>query len=319
MPVAYIVAVACLHVAAGVLLVVAMGHWPMLVGFAGLAYALGMRHGFDADHIVAIDGTTRSLLAQRQRAQGVGFFFSLGHSTVVLLLALWIAHATEAAGRFLPTLRAIGGDVGLAASSAFMLLTAVLNLMIFRDTLHAADDPSASNESPRGGVMARLLGRVIRLVRRAPQMYFVGFAFGLGFDTASEVALLAIAATVGAHALPMLAVLVLPISFAAGMALVDTAEGMFMVRAYSWAQDEPARRARYNLVVTGFTAVAAVMVGAMEIANLSWLGGNVGSTVLGAAIAATFPMLWMIAALNAHVRRKSSVLQQAGSPPRRSN
>lgn len=270
-------AVAGLHAITALLLIGAQPHWAGVLGFAGIAYALGMRHGFDADHIVAIDGTARHLIARSRPAGGVGFFFSLGHSTVVLLLALWIARATQSTGRILPALRHAGGDVGLLVSSGFMLLVAALNVAIFRDTwraTHASTQNVAAREPRLGGVMTRVFGRLLRLIDRAPQMYFVGFLFGLGFDTATEIALLAIAATAAAHALPMRSVPVLPLAFAAGMALVDTAEGLCMVRAYAWAQDDPARRARYNLVITGFTAIAAVAIGLLQLSGVSLLGAG---------------------------------------------
>jgi high-affinity nickel-transport protein len=313
----YIAIVAVIHLVAALLFVGAVGQSPTLAGFAGLAYMLGMRHGFDADHIVAIDGTTRGLLARGRDANGVGLFFSLGHSTVVMILALWVAHATQRAGEMLPVLRAVGGDIGLAASSVFMLLTAALNIVIFRDTLHAVRHPEGNEYSapPSGGLMWRIFGRVLRTITRAPQMYFVGFVFGLGFDTASEIALLAISATAAVHALPLHAVLVLPLAFASGMALVDTAEGMFMVRAYGWAQDQPVRRLRYNLVVTGFTIAAALTIGAMQLANFAWSGVSFDSTLVGVTIVLVFPLAWLAAAVSARLRRRG--LQPRESAPQR--
>lgn len=303
----FIVVVALVHLIAGALLVTAQHSWPMIAGFAGVAYVLGMRHGFDADHIVAIDGTTRHLLSKRKNANGVGLYFSLGHSTVVLLLAMWIANAAQTARRELPLLRALGGEIGLATSSLFMLLMAVLNVVIFRDTLRASragDGPQASDRARigEGGLMSRIFGRALHLVRRAPEMYVVGFLFGLGFDTASEIALLAIAATAAAHALPIGAVLVLPLSFAAGMALVDTAEGFLMVRAYGWAQDQPTRRARYNLIVTGFTAVAAVMIGALELTGALGFPGPSDSAAISALVVLSIPILWFGAMAFARIR-----------------
>lgn len=312
----YFVAVALIHLVAALLFATSIGPSPMLAGFAGLAYVLGMRHGFDADHIVAIDGTTRGLLARGRNANGVGFYFSLGHSTVVMILALWVAHATERAGEMLPILRAVGGGIGIAASSAFMLLTAALNIVIFRDTLRAVRSPAGSEAAapPAGGLMWRVFGRVLRTITRAPQMYFVGFVFGLGFDTASEIALLAISATAAAHALPLRALLVLPLAFTSGMALVDTAECMFMVKAYGWAQNQPVRRLRYNLVVTGFTIAAALTIGAMQLANLAWSDVSFDSTAVGVTIVLVFPLAWLTAVLSARWRRRA--LQPRESAPR---
>jgi high-affinity nickel-transport protein len=305
MVLAFVLVVGVLHVVAAVLVIIARAHWPMILGFAGLAYTLGLRHAFDADHIVAIDGTTRRLVANGRRASGVGFYFSLGHSTVVLVLALWIAHAMQTGARELPLLRALGGDIGLAASSAFMLLMAVLNTIVFRDALQASRGGDDTTATPRVvGAMTRLFGRVLHLVDREPRMYFVGLLFGLGLDTASEVALLAIAATAGAGHLPMLAILALPIAFAAGMSLVDTAEGLMMVCAYGWAQHRPARRLRYNLVVTAFTALAAATIGALELSHFSWESAGISSTMVGFGIVGTFPIVWVVAALYGRIRRR---------------
>jgi high-affinity nickel-transport protein len=308
----YLAAVAVIHLVAALLFASSIGHSPMLASFAGLAYMLGMRHGFDADHIVAIDGTTRSLLSQKRDANGVGLYFSLGHSTVVMILAVWVAQATARAGEMLPFLRVVGGDVGLAASSLFMMITAALNIVIFRDTLRAVRNPEPSAaDAPSGGIMWRIFGRVLRTITRGPQMYLVGFVFGLGFDTASEVALLAIAATAGAHVLPMRAVLVLPLAFASGMALVDTAEGMFMVPAYGWAQDQPVRRLRYNLVVTGFTVAAALTIGAMQLASVAWSDISYNSTLIGVAIVSVFPLAWIAAVISGRLRRRAPRPQPA--------
>jgi high-affinity nickel-transport protein len=200
----------------------------------------------------------------------------------------------------LPFLDSFGGEVGLAASGLFMVLIAVVNVVLFRESLEASrrsDSGDAEVGRSPGGPMTRLFGRLLKLVNRPPQMYFVGLLFGLGMDTASEVAFLAIAATAGAGHLPMLSVLVLPLSFASGMAIVDTAEGLFMERAYLWAQDQPTRRIRYNLFITGFTAVAAAAIGAIEVSGMSRFGAPISSSAIGAMIVAVFPLAWMGAAL----------------------
>ena len=302
MVLALVLLVSALHLAAAALVVAAKLHWPMVLGFAGLAYALGLRHGFDADHIVAIDSTTRQLLARRRDATATGFCFSLGHSTVVLVLALWIAHATQKGAHAVPLVRALGSGLGLATSSVFMFLMAVLNAAIFRDTLSAVRRSETPRVASRPiGLSSRVFGRALAMVDRSSKMYVVGVLFGLGFDTATEIALLAISATAGARALPTAALLALPVAFAAGMALVDTAEGLFMVRAYAWAQYDPGRRARYNLVITGFTAVAAATIGAMELSNASWFGAPATSMVVGACITGAVGAIWMVAAIRARV------------------
>ena len=295
--------VAALHVLAGIALLVARPHWPFVLGFAGLAYTLGVRHAFDADHIVAIDGTTRHLLAQSLDATGVGFWFALGHSTVVMVLALWIAHATRVGAESIAVLRSLGGLFGLATSSAFLLLVAAVNIGIFADTLRAVRRADAIVEHKPFGFAARLFQRPLRMVRRPGNMYVVGFLFGLGLDTASEIALLAMSATAAAQALPTYAIVVLPLAFAAGMSLADSVEGSIIAKAYGWSQGDVVRRARYNLVVTGFTALAAVIVGALELSGLGQLGAPNQSTAIGAAVATVLLGAWGVSALLDVLRR----------------
>ena len=295
---AFAVAIVVVHVITGVLLVIARGHWPLALGFAGLAYVLGVRHAFDADHIVAIDGTTRSLLARGRNARGVGFWFSLGHSTVVLVLALWVAHAARAGARALPLLRSLGGILGVATSAAFMLIVAAINLGIFRDTLAAVRraDEGLAAASPRPfGLATRIFARVLTVVRRPIHMYLVGLLFGLGLDTASEIALLAISATAAAHELPTYAVVVLPLAFASGMSLADTVEGSIIAKAYAWSQGAAIRRARYNLVVTGFTILAALTVSALEFLELGQADTPSVSTTIGIVVVIGLLATWGVA------------------------
>lgn len=309
LPLALVIAV--LHGAAAALLFVARPHWPMLLGFAGLAYALGVRHAFDADHIVAIDGTTRHLMAAGRNAVGVGFWFSLGHSSVVLLLALWVAHLTRIGSRAVSLLHTLAGGVGLAASATFMLLIAALNIVVLRDTVRAMRAPTEDSEvaaessAQPGGITSRLFRRYVRVIRRPSQMYFVGLLFGLGLDTASEIALLAISATAAARDLPTGAVLVLPLAFAAGMSLADTLEGLFVARAYGWAHREPVRRARYNVIVTAFTVAAAIAVAFIELANAAPFGVELSPTAVGVAFVALVGVAWCAAAMGARLRRVS--------------
>jgi nickel/cobalt transporter (NiCoT) family protein len=268
--------VLALHAAAAAaLLAAARGH-PALLGMGVLAYTLGLRHAFDADHIAAIDNVVRRLIQEKRSPLGVGFFFSIGHSTVVLLLAAATVLAAHWTRRSLPHLQAVGGLVGATVSGGVLVLIGVLNLFIWLDIylvfqrLRRGHEDAAALERlllSRGLVM-RVAAPLIRGIRRDRDAYPLGFLFGLGFDTASEVALLALAAGAAASALPVWAVLALPLSFAAGMSLMDTADGVFMTTAYRWAFATPIRKVYYNLTVTGLSVVAALLIGGLELAQV---------------------------------------------------
>jgi high-affinity nickel-transport protein len=278
---ALFVLVGALHVAGwGLLFVYGSGH-PELVALGSVAYFFGLRHAFDADHISAIDNTTRKLLQERRRPMAVGFFFSLGHSTVVFLITLalglavsWlVSGVVDGNGH----LRSLGSLVGTSVSGSFLLLIGVLNLVILLDIVRVYrrmrrgeyDRGTLHHELVAGGVMSRLFGRLFGLIRHSWQMYPIGFLFGLGFDTASEVALLAISASAAAHGMPLIAILSLPLIFAAGMSMMDTADGAFMAKAYGWAFSNPIRRVFYNLTVTGLSVFVALFVGAVELSQIA--------------------------------------------------
>ena len=270
-------AIAAIHVAGiGALLTYGAGH-PAFLALGGLAYTFGLRHAFDADHISAIDNTTRKLLQQGRKPVGVGFFFSLGHSTVVFLIALLLGLAVKSlvdsvvAGN--GELKSIGGLVGTSVSGVFLVVIGTLNLGILLDILGVYrrmrsghyDRAALQDELQAGGLMSRIFGRLFKLVSQSWHMYPIGFLFGLGFDTASEVALLAISAGAAAQHLPFLAVVSLPLIFAAGMSLADTADGAFMAKAYAWAFSNPVRKVFYNLSVTGLSVFVALFVGLVEL------------------------------------------------------
>ena len=272
--------VALLHLAGwGLLLAYAASH-PAFLALGGLAYTFGLRHAFDADHISAIDSTTRKLLQAGKKPVGVGFFFSLGHSTVVLLIAVALGLAVRSIVQGVVggsgALRDIGGAVGTLVSGGFLVLIGLMNLVILLDIVRVYrnmrrgeyDREALEAELATGGLMTRLFGRMFRLIDHSWQMYPVGFLFGLGFDTASEVALLAISAGAAAQGLPFGAVVSLPLIFAAGMSLMDTADGAFMSKAYSWAFASPIRKVFYNLTVTSLSVFVALFVGVVELAQI---------------------------------------------------
>ena len=310
-------AVLLLHVVGwGALLTYGVGH-PAFLGLGGLAYTFGLRHAFDADHIAAIDNTTRKLLQQRRRPVGVGFFFSLGHSTVVFLIALLLGLAIKSLVSSVVDdgqLKNVGGLIGTSVSGVFLVLIGILNLVILLDIVGVYrrmrrgeyTQESLGKELTAGGLMTRAFSRLFRLVSQSWHMYPIGFLFGLGFDTASEVALLAISAGAAAQGLPFLAVVSLPVIFAAGMSLMDTADGAFMAKAYAWAFTNPIRKVFYNLTITSLSVFVALFVGLVELSQLliGQLGlkgavfdavGTLNFANMGFVIVGAFVMTWIAA------------------------
>ena len=253
---------------------------PSFLALGALAYSFGLRHAFDADHIAAIDNTTRKLLQQGRKPVGVGFFFSLGHSSVVFLIALALGFAVQSLVQGVVSgsgeLRSVGGAIGTTVSGTFLVLIGILNLVVLvgiaqvflRMRQGRYDRRSLEHELVAGGVMSRIFGRLFRLVDHSWHMYPIGFLFGLGFDTASEVALLAVSAGAAARGLPFLAVVSLPLIFAAGMSLMDTTDGAFMSKAYAWAFTNPVRKVFYNLTITSLSVVVALVIGVMELLQI---------------------------------------------------
>jgi nickel/cobalt transporter (NiCoT) family protein len=253
-------------------------HNPALAGLGSLAYTFGLRHAFDADHIAAIDNTTRKFLQDGKRSMGTGFFFSLGHSTIVFSLAAGLAIAAKTVNSKIPTFQDYGSYIGASVSGTFLLLIGLLNLFVLLDILgvFSAMKRGDYNEQKleealqSQGLMSRFfLKRVGDRIDASWKMYPLGILFGLGFDTASEIGLLAIAAGVATHNVPFLAVISLPIIFAAGMSLMDTADGAFMSHAYGWAFSNPVRKVYYNITVTSLSVTVALVVGMIEILQVT--------------------------------------------------
>jgi high-affinity nickel-transport protein len=247
---------------------------PALVGLGLAAYLFGLRHAFDADHIAAIDDTVRYLLQRGKRPLGVGFFFSLGHSTIVLVLALAIAMAAPAVTHALPGLKNAGGLIGAGVSGVFLWIIGILNLLVLLDLLKVWRQARRAAHShthlesllAQRGLLNRLLrARIGKLLTESWHMYPLGLLFGLGFDTASEIGLLAMTAGASAGSLPVAAVLALPILFAAGMTLMDTTDGVLMTRAYDWALLNPVRKIFYNVATTGVSVAVALVIGSVEL------------------------------------------------------
>ncbi len=304
--------VALLHVAGWGLLVLYAGADPSLVGLGTLAYTFGLRHAFDADHIAAIDNTTRKLLSEGKRPLGVGFFFSLGHSSVVFALATGLGVATATVKAKMPALQHWGGLVGTGVSGTFLLAIGVLNLVVLLDVIRIFlamrsgehDDAQLEQRLLDRGLMSRgILRRVGARVRSSWHMYPLGVLFGLGFDTATEVGLLALSAGAADRRLPFLAVIALPLLFAAGMSLLDTADGAFMSQAYGWAFSNPVRKVYYNITVTALSVTVALGIGGIEllqlVAHSTWLDLNTS----GYAVVGLFVLTWAVSAVIWKTRR----------------
>jgi len=258
------------------------------IGLGITAYTLGMRHAFDADHIAAIDNTTRKLMADGQRPLSVGFWFSLGHSSVVFGLCLALSLGVRAlAGQVTDdgsTLQQTAGLVGTLVSGVFLMIIAVLNLVVLRGIVRVFrrmragdfDEAELEEQLNKRGFMNRILGGATKAVRKPWHMYPLGILFGLGFDTATEISLLVLAGGAAAFQLPWYAILTLPVLFAAGMSLLDTIDGSFMNFAYNWAFSQPVRKVYYNITITGLSVAVALIIGSVEL--ISIVADKVGIT-----------------------------------------
>ncbi len=290
------------------------------LGLGVTAYTLGMRHAFDADHIAAIDNTTRKLMAEGQRPLSVGFWFSLGHSSIVfglvLLLSLGVKALVGQVEDGSSSLQQTTGLIGTAVSGVFLLLIGILNLVILKQILAVFrrmrrgdyDEDQLEHHLNYRGLLNRILGKVTRAVRKPWHMYPVGLLFGLGFDTATEVSLLVIAGGAAAFNLPWYALLTLPVLFAAGMSLLDSIDGCFMNFAYDWAFSKPVRKVYYNITITGLSVAVALIIGSIEIVSivtdklhithgpLAWVGG-LDLNHVGYVIVVLFVLTWVVALL----------------------
>lgn len=281
--------VLALHLAALGWVLALLPEHPSLLGIGTVAYLLGLRHAFDADHIAAIDNVTRKLRQDGRRPVAVGLFFSLGHSSVVLLLTVAVALLARDAHALLHDAGTTGGWIGTLVSAGFLTLIGLVNLVIFRRLLSlllahrrgAAVDARAIDAllDQRGGA-SRVFRAVVARIRASWQMMPLGLLFGLGFDTATEVAVLGLSAAFAQHSgFPVLGVLVFPLLFAAGMSLMDTADGLAMLKVYDWAMQDAARKLGFNIAITGLSVLVALGVGAVEWLQL--LGPRLASPVTG--------------------------------------
>jgi high-affinity nickel-transport protein len=255
----------------------AFHRYPLLLGFGAEAFLLGLAHALDADHISAIDNVTRKLMQDGKRPMLVGFFFSIGHSTIVVLLSLAIAITTARIQSRFESLERVGNVVGTAISALFLFGIALVNLLVLRGAVQTFSQAKRGEEYveqnldamlSRMGVIGRMARPVVRLIDSSWKMYFVGFLFGLGFDTATQVGLLGIAATAGTKGVPIWSILLFPLLFTAGMCAVDTVDGILMLGAYGWAFIHPVRKLYYNITITAVSVLIAVVVGGIEVLAL---------------------------------------------------
>ncbi len=289
-------------------------------GTAALAYTLGMRHAFDADHISAIDNTTRKLMSEGKRPLAVGFFFSLGHSSVVFVLAIFLNFGIKALGIQLKdgssSLHHYTGLIGTTVSGVFLMLIAILNLVILISIIGvfihmrkgAYNEAELEKHLNSRGLLMRFFGPIARRIDASWKMYPLGILFGLGFDTATEIGLLVLAGSSVIAGLPWWAIISLPLFFAGGMSLLDTIDGSFMNFAYGWAFSKPVRKVYYNIIITGLSVSVAFFVGGLELCQvfarqLNLTGGfwdyalafNLNSA--GYFIVAAFALVWSVALL----------------------
>jgi nickel/cobalt transporter (NiCoT) family protein len=303
------------NVAAWIWALITFRHSPVLLGTASLAYSFGLRHAFDADHIAAIDNVTRKLMQEGKRPVAVGFFFSLGHSTVVVALAVLIVLTTSALADRYFALKDIGGVIGTSVSALFLFAIAAANVLVLIQVYKAFQSVKRGTRLSeedldwilsRRGFLGRLFLRLFRLIERSWHMYPLGLLFGLGFDTATEVGLLGISAGQVAQGLSTWSILIFPVLFTAGMSLIDTTDGVVMLGAYGWAFAKPIRKLYYNLTVTFVSVAAALAIGGVEALGLigdklglegtfrdaiDTLSDNFGT--LGYAIVALFIVSWL--------------------------
>src|SRR5258708_5316200 len=251
---------------------------PLLLGLLTIAYGLGLRHAVDADHIAAIDNITRKFMVDGKRPISIGLYFSLGHSTIVILLSLVIATASSFVEHFLSSYQSIGFVIGTSISTLFLFLIASLNLITFFTILQNYRQPTSkqSSEMKLIGPLSKFFSPLFQTVNKPWHMYFVGLLFGLGFDTASEVGLLSISAINGLTNASVLVIILIPLAFTAGMTLIDTADGMLMLVVYGWAYIKPERKLSYNLIITLLSVIVAFVIGSIQIFSLFSLPIEIG-------------------------------------------
>jgi nickel/cobalt transporter (NiCoT) family protein len=307
------------NVAAWVWAFIAFRDNPVLLGTALVSYTFGLRHAVDADHIAAIDNVTRKLMQEGSKPVAVGFFFALGHSTIVLIASFLVYVTASALEREFAAFKEIGSIIGTSVSTLFLVAIAVMNIIIFKSVYRTFQrvkngeryvDQNLDSLLAQGGMMSRIFRPLFRMLSKSWHMYPIGFLFGMGFDTATEIAVLGVSASAASKGLSAGSMMVFPALFTAGMALVDTTDGILMVGAYGWAFVKPIRKLYYNMTITFVSVVVALVVGGIEAIGLLkdkmdlnggiWdavgnLNDNFGS--LGFVIVGVFILSWIASAV----------------------
>ncbi|MEH2447328.1 MAG: HoxN/HupN/NixA family nickel/cobalt transporter [Nostoc sp.] len=319
-----------------VVALIAFHRYPLLLGTAVLAYSFGLRHAVDADHIAAIDNVTRKLMQENKRPVAVGFFFSLGHSTVVIAASIAIALTTTTIHNDFPSFEKVGGLISSTVSALFLLAIAAINMVVlwdvyktFQSVKHGGiyDEQSIDEFLNQRGLLGRIFRPLFRLIDSSWKMFPLGFLFGLGFDTATEVALLGISANQAAKGLPIWSILLFPALFTAGMSLIDTTDGILMLGAYGWAYVKPIRKLYYNMTITLVSVLVAVVIGGIEALNIigdqlqlkspfwdfiSKLGDNFGT--IGYLIIAIFVFSWLLSTIIYKVNKYDELEVTSATP-----
>ncbi|MBV9387419.1 MAG: HoxN/HupN/NixA family nickel/cobalt transporter [Chroococcidiopsidaceae cyanobacterium CP_BM_ER_R8_30] len=320
-----------------VLALIAFHQYPLLLGTSLIAYSFGLRHAVDADHIAAVDNVTRKLMQDKKRPVAVGFFFSLGHSTIVVLMSVAIAATAAAIKKDFPGLQQIGGLIGTSVSAAFLLLIAIINIIVLWDVYHTFqtvkrggtfDERTLDEFLDQRGIRGRVFRPLLRLIDSSWKMYPLGVLFGLGFDTATEVGLLGISAAEASKGLPIWNILLFPALFTAGMCLVDTTDGIMMLGAYGWAYVKPIRKLYYNMTITLVSVLVALVIGGIEalsivadqlnlkgpfwdfVGNLSDNFGTIGYLIIG-----IFILSWLISTIVYNVKKYDDIEVVSSTQP----
>lgn len=308
---------------------IAFHNYPLLLGTAAVAYSFGLRHAVDADHIAAIDNVTRKLMQENKRPVAVGFFFSLGHSTIVVAMSVVIALTAATIQKDFPQYQKVGSVIGTSVSAFFLLVLAFINMIVLWDvfkTFQSVKQGGAYNEQTideslnQRGITGRFFRPLLRLISRSWHMYPMGVLFGLGFDTATEVGLLGISAASATKGLPIWSILLFPALFTSGMSLVDTTDGILMLGAYGWAFVKPIRKLYYNMTITLISVLVALLIGTIEVLSIIgdqlelkgpfWdfigqLGDNFG--LIGYFIISIFILSWIISTIVYQVKKYDDI------------
>jgi len=304
----YLGLVFCFYCVGGILLFSNTSKYPQMLGMAVLAYTFGLQHAFDVDHIAAIDNMSRKLIQQGKKTKGVGFFFSFGHSLTVVILSVITIFAVKWAKTAIPQFNSVGGVVATLISGCFLLLLALVNFIMLREiliTFKRMRSGNSQEEPENKGKIGATIDHLVNIVNKNYQIVIVGFLFGVGFDTPTQVAVLATSAAAVAQGVPWIVILCLPLLFTAGMTTMDTLDGIFMSTAYKWVFSSPLRKVYYNLTITGLSIIAAGVIGLIEVFQVIAMERNLNSgiwlllqnlnfNIMGRILVGIFIVVWSV-------------------------